>query len=124
MRVAGDCLRMSRRAACLTVMNRSGSRPAAASAAMLATTPLASDSVTTNGIVRWKNRMPGKFASSALPRVSAVTPVLSETKYAARVGATGIGWAGELEVILSRIRRYPTSTHQLSVKEVQLLLIR
>ncbi|GAA5038840.1 hypothetical protein GCM10025738_28510 [Microbacterium fluvii] len=42
-------------------------------------------------MVRWVNPTPGKFASSALPRVSAEMPVLSETKKAARIVGARVG---------------------------------
>ncbi len=64
-----------------------GAPPAVSLERMSAITFCAASTVSTNGTVWRRNRTPGKFASNAFPSVSAVMPVLSETKKASRVSA-------------------------------------
>lgn len=84
MRGAGAVSSTRPTAAFFIVENTMGARPAASAAAIVCTTVAAASAVSTKGIVWRSNRKPGKFANRALPSVSEVMPVLSETKNTAR----------------------------------------
>ena len=64
-------------------------------------TVVAVSTESTNGTVCLTKTMPGKFASRALPSVSAVMPVLSDTKYAARTARVVVS-----VVVVSAMRRH------------------
>ena len=67
----------------------------------MATVVVAASTESTNGTVCLTKTMPGKFASRALPSVSAVMPVLSDTKYAARTARVVVS-----VMVVSAMRRH------------------
>ncbi len=81
--------------ASFTVAKTIGASPVpwAAERSSRATTASTAVTLPRKGMVCLSKRAPGKFASRALPSVSAVIPVLSDTKNTARVPATRPGSA-------------------------------